>query len=109
MTKLTIYLDKAIASALRRVAADRQSTQSQTVRAALANYFKRPGRPPVKGMGAYNSGRSDVSERAEELLREAARVKFRLPIKPPNNPGGAISRTRRPKTSRPNARMGSIQ
>lgn len=78
MTKLTIYLDKATASALRRLAADRQSTQSQTVREMLADYLQRHARPAVKGIGAYNSGRSDVSERAEDLLREAARTKFRL-------------------------------
>src|SRR6266404_531964 len=31
-----------------------------------------PVRPVERGIGAYDSGRTDVSERAEELLREAA-------------------------------------
>ncbi|MEZ5331248.1 MAG: hypothetical protein R2991_04170 [Thermoanaerobaculia bacterium] len=31
-----------------------------------------PDRPQPKGLGQYRSGRSDVSERAEEILRERA-------------------------------------
>jgi hypothetical protein len=43
--------------------------------------------PRPKGIGAYTSGRTDVSERAEELLREAARRKFRPPLIPSKQPG----------------------
>jgi transcriptional regulator with XRE-family HTH domain len=34
----------------------------------------------AKGIGAYDSGRADVSERAKELLREAAKNRFRKPL-----------------------------
>lgn len=73
MRKLTVCLNEASVRAIRRLAVERRSTQSQIVREALAHYLRRSGRPPAKGIGAYSSGRTDVSERAEELMRLAAR------------------------------------
>jgi predicted transcriptional regulator len=81
MHKLTIYLDDTSARAVRRLAERRQCTQSQIVREAVADYLSHE-RSPAKGIGAYDSGRADVSERAEELLRGAARAKVRLPLIP---------------------------
>ena len=50
-----------------------RTLQEEIIRDAIAAYAPKISRPLPKGIGAYRSGRSDVSERAEELLREAAR------------------------------------
>jgi predicted transcriptional regulator len=86
MRKLTIYLDDTSMRRVRRLAKRRQCAQSQIVREAVADYLSRE-RPPAKGIGAYDSGRTDVSERAEELLRGAARAKVGSPLIRSSYPG----------------------
>lgn len=73
MIKTTVYLDPEIALAFRQLASTHGKSQAELIREALALYARQSGRPKPKGIGAYRSGRSDVSERAEELLRQAAR------------------------------------
>jgi len=77
MLRTTIYLDKDVALAIRQLADREQRSQAEVIREALRRYLKQVGKrrepPKPSGIGAYRSGRHDVSERAEELLRQAAR------------------------------------
>ncbi len=77
MLRTTIYLEEDVALAIRQLAVHEQRSQAEIIREALRRYLKQASkrREPLKpsGIGAYRSGRHDVSERAEELLRQAAR------------------------------------
>ena len=76
MLRTTVYLDDEIALAIRQLAETQKRSQADIIRDALRKYIKqtsRQGRPPLSGVGAYHSGRSDISEKAEELLKKAAR------------------------------------
>jgi hypothetical protein len=77
MFRTTVYLDDEIAVAIRHLAKSQKRSQADIIRDALSRYLKRSeqqaSRPPLRGIGVYRSGRSDVSEKAEELLQEAAR------------------------------------
>jgi predicted transcriptional regulator len=70
MTKTTLYLDETMLLGLKRLAQEQNRSQSTVIREALSTYLERHRRPLPKGIGAYRSGRKDVSERAEELLAE---------------------------------------
>ncbi|HEX9367142.1 MAG TPA: hypothetical protein VF921_10960 [Vicinamibacterales bacterium] len=69
MEKTTLYLDAADYRRLKRIAATRKQAPASLVREAVAEYVARHGgsRRP-RSIGASDSGRSDLSERAEELL-----------------------------------------
>jgi predicted transcriptional regulator len=69
MTAITIQLEDDEVQALRRLAAAEQRSETDIVRTALAAYAQ-TSRPLPKGIGKYHSGRSDVSEKVRELLRE---------------------------------------
>ncbi|MDH3692911.1 MAG: ribbon-helix-helix domain-containing protein [Gammaproteobacteria bacterium] len=77
MFRTTVYLDDEIAVAIRHLSKTQKRSQADIIRDALSRYLKQAerqgGRPPLRGIGAYRSGRSDVSEKAEELLHEVAR------------------------------------
>ena len=75
MLKTTVYLEDETALLLRQVAAAQKRSQAEIVRAAVRQYARRAVRPKPPGLGAYHSGRTDVSERAEALLRVAAKAK----------------------------------
>jgi len=70
-----IELDRETERTLRQVAAREGTTPSALAAVVLRQYARAAGRPSPRGIGAYRSGRSDVSSRAEELLREAARAR----------------------------------
>lgn len=72
MIKTTVYLDPETALALRQLASSRGQKQAELIREALFLYTRQAVRPQPKGIGRYRSGRSDISERADDLLREAA-------------------------------------
>ena len=74
MVKTTLYLDEATDRALKQLARDQERSQAEVIREALDAFAAREGASPPKGVSAYHSGRSDVAERAEELLRQAARA-----------------------------------
>jgi len=61
--------------AIRQLADTEQRSQAEIIREALYTYIKqvehRTTRSLPKGIGAYRSGRRDVAEWAEELLRDA--------------------------------------
>jgi hypothetical protein len=73
MVKTTVYMDSEVALTLRQLAAIERRPQAEIIREAILAYTKSAGRPRPKGIGAYKSGRTDVSARAEELMRSAAR------------------------------------
>jgi hypothetical protein len=75
MQKTTVYLEPELALTLRQLAAAQGRSQAELIREAIASYAHKSARPEPKGIGAYRSGRSDVSERAEELLRRAAKAR----------------------------------
>ena len=72
MTKTTVYLDASLAVALRQIAANEGRPQAELIREALAQYARRKKRPAIPGLGEFDSGHSDTSEKAEEILRRAS-------------------------------------
>ena len=73
MTKTTVYLDSDLAVTIRQLAAHEGRPQAELIRAALADYAKRRKRPAIPGLGEFDSGHSDTSVKAEEILRRAAK------------------------------------
>jgi hypothetical protein len=73
MVKTTLYLEESTVHALKELASEEGRSQEEVIREALLTYKSQQTRPTPKGIGEYRSGRSDVSENAEDLLRQAAR------------------------------------
>jgi hypothetical protein len=68
--KTTLYLDAEDYRRLKRVAAGRRVAPAVLVREAVAEYVARHRAPsPPRSVAAFASGRGDLSERAEDLLR----------------------------------------
>lgn len=76
MEKTTLYLDGSDYRRLKRVAARRRVAPAQLVREAVAEYVVRHDtvRAP-RSVGAFSSGRGNLSERAETLLRGMGKSK----------------------------------
>jgi hypothetical protein len=70
---LTVQLDDATAAILRQLASTQNRAECEVVRDALAAYAGTGPRRLPRGTGKCHSGQSDVSVRARELLREAAK------------------------------------
>jgi hypothetical protein len=75
MVKTTLYLEEATVHVLQELASEEGRSQGEVIREALLAYKGKLARPAPKGVGQFRSGRSDVSESAEDLLRQAARGK----------------------------------
>ena len=77
MLRTTIYLDEDIGLSIRKLAHMQGRPQSELIRDALRAYVEKTEEhsklPP--GLGQYRSGRSDVSAKADELLKKAAQRK----------------------------------
>ena len=73
MVKTTVYLDPETALSLRHLAESEGKPQAQLIRDAVATYVQRGKRPKLPGVGEFDSGHTDTSERAEEILRKAAK------------------------------------
>jgi predicted transcriptional regulator len=73
MTKTTVYLDAELASAVRQLATQEGRPQAELIRTALAEYARRAKRPPIPGLGEFDSGHTDTSARAEQILRRASK------------------------------------
>jgi hypothetical protein len=67
-SRTTIELDAETERALGQAAAREGTTATQLAATLLRQYARGVGRPMPRGIGAYDSGRSDVASRAEELL-----------------------------------------
>ena len=76
MQKTTVYLNPADYRALKRIAARKKRQPAELVREAVAEYAARQEpRRAAKSVGAFASGRRDLSERAEELLKGMGRAR----------------------------------
>ena len=74
MQKTTVYLDRADYRALKRIAAKTRRPPAELVREAVAEYAARhASRRAPRSVGAFASGRRDLSERAEDLLKGMGR------------------------------------
>lgn len=67
--KTTVYLDAGDYRRLKTLASNRGVKAAEMVREAVAEYVVRhaPRRQP-KSLGRFSSGRTDLGERAEDLL-----------------------------------------
>ena len=74
MVKTTVYLPEALAHGIRRLAEADGRPAADLIREALQNYLDRSAASSSipEWVGRYDSGRSDVSTNAEEILAEAA-------------------------------------
>jgi predicted transcriptional regulator len=72
MTKTTVYLDADLAVTLRQLAISEGRAQAELIREALAEYARRRKRPAIPGIGEFDSGHTDTSQKAEQILRRAA-------------------------------------
>ena len=70
MKRTTVKIPDDLDALLRHEAARRGVTISEVTREALESYLKPNGRRRFLAAGIGNSGRSDVSERLEEILAE---------------------------------------
>ena len=72
MKRTTIFADDEVIGALQAIARRRGVTLSDITREALTAYVtrQRRRRKPLTLAGIGSSGRRDVAERAEELLKE---------------------------------------
>jgi predicted transcriptional regulator len=73
VTKTTIYLDSDTMLALRQMAETQGRSQSELIRDALSAYTGKVKRPRIPGIREFDSGHTDTSERAEDILRCAAK------------------------------------
>ncbi len=73
MTKTTVYLDPEMALALRQMAEVQGRSQAEIIRQALETFTRSVKQPKIPGIGEFDSGHTDTSERAEQLLRRAAK------------------------------------
>jgi predicted transcriptional regulator len=73
VTKTTVYLDSELAITMRQLATQEGRPQAELIRDALAQYARRSKRPAIPGLGEFDSGHTDTSERAEEILRRATK------------------------------------
>ena len=75
--KTTVYLDAADYRRLKALATARGKSAAQMVREAVAEYATRHAVQSVRpvSIGAGRSGRGNVSERAEDLLRGMGRTR----------------------------------
>jgi predicted transcriptional regulator len=74
LTKTTVYLPEADYRRLKAMARKEKRTTAQLVRDAVAAYAGRAGgKLKPRSVGAGRSGRGDLSERAEELLKGMGR------------------------------------
>ncbi|HEV8039173.1 MAG TPA: hypothetical protein VGP62_09955 [Bryobacteraceae bacterium] len=73
MMKTTVYLDSEIVLSLRQRAASQERKQAELIRDALVAYTRDGKRRLPRGLGKYDSGEWDVSERAKQILHDAAK------------------------------------
>ena len=72
MVKTTVYLDLDLAHNLRQLALLEGRSQAKLIRDALYEFTRRRKKPPIPGIGEFDSGESGVSERAEEILAKVS-------------------------------------
>lgn len=70
MKRTTVKLPDEVDARLRHEAKRRGLTISELIREAIEDHLGVPGRRTFASTGVGRSGRSDISERIEEILRE---------------------------------------
>jgi len=73
MIKTTVYLDTDVVLSLRRMAESEGRSQAELIRDALQSYTRKAKKPKLPGVGEFDSGHIDTSERADEILKRAAK------------------------------------
>jgi predicted transcriptional regulator len=73
VTKTTVYLDSDVALILRQMAEAQKRSQAELIRDALHTYTRSAKQPKIPGIGEFDSGHTDTSERAEQILKRAAK------------------------------------
>jgi predicted DNA-binding protein len=77
MLRTTVYLEEEAALALRRLSEAHGRPQAELIREAINTYIADLHAKDVRrlppGAGGYHSGQTDVSARAEDLLRQRAK------------------------------------
>ena len=68
--KTTVYLDSDALESLERAARERGEPTAVLVREALAEYARKLQSPMPRAIGVVRSGRKDLTERVEDLLKE---------------------------------------
>jgi hypothetical protein len=71
--KTTVYLDRADYQRLKVLARRQGRKPAELVREAVALYTRRRGTPLPRSLGRGHSGKRNLSERAEQLLRGMGR------------------------------------
>jgi hypothetical protein len=82
MTKITVYLDPGTLLTLRQMAEAQKRSRAELIRDALEAYTRKIKRPKIPGIGEFNSGCTDTSARAEEILGHAAKRGKRFTLLP---------------------------
>ena len=70
---LTVELDEQTAAVVQALAAGENRSASEVIRDAMAAYASVAKRPLPKRAGKYRSGRTDTSEKVDDILRDAVR------------------------------------
>jgi metal-responsive CopG/Arc/MetJ family transcriptional regulator len=72
MKRTTVFADEDLLRKLREIAKRENSSVSEVTRKALVAYVsrRRPKRSRLSLVGVGRSGRKDIAERSEELLRK---------------------------------------
>lgn len=72
MRRTTVFAEDKVLDALRAIARRRGITLAEVTREALSSYVSKHhgGRKTLSIIGIGRSGRRDIAERAEELLKE---------------------------------------
>lgn len=70
MKKTSVYLEEALDEALALRAAEEGVTKAEFIRRTLTGAVGRTTRPMPTSIGAFDSGRTDLSSRVDEFLTE---------------------------------------
>jgi len=73
MVKTTVYLEPDSALALRQMADSLGRSQAELIRDAIESYTRKAKRPQLPGIGEFDSGHTDTSAQADEILARAAK------------------------------------
>ena len=68
MKEATVYLPDETNAALEQLASQMRRSQTELIQAAIEDYLSRNRRSMPRSVGMGISGRSDLSERDEEML-----------------------------------------
>ena len=75
MIKTTIYLDEQTHQTIKQFAKFQGKSQAELIRQALEQYASQIPIPKPQGIGKYRSGRNDISQNEETILKKALRHK----------------------------------